>query len=257
MKKLKYILIFILSIGLLNSCLIDDGTTHDNYDQGPNLAGFTTSSTFASAVADGNEYTFEINMWLEGPTSMDVTGDITVTVAVDESSTAIEGTHFMLDNNTITLKESNDHLGILTFTMLTDGIAAPLAETPVLILEVIEASGAKNVIPNGKKISIDLNYLCYSNLAGTYLDDNYGDIVTITELSPGFYECDYVTYFSSRYSWRFTDVCNDLTYAGGQLTDWGYELTGSGTADPANGIIVFTISMDGYFTDYTMTLTKL
>lgn len=257
MKKLKYILIFILSIGLFNSCLLDDETTHDDYDQGPNLAGFTTSSTFASAVADGNEYPVEINMLLEGPTSMDVTSDITVTIGVDPASTAVEGTHYRLDNTTLTLKASDDHLGILTFTMLTDGIMAPLSETPVLILEVQDASGADNVVANGKKISIDLNYLCYSNLAGAYLDDNWGDVVNITEISTGYYEADYLTYFVSHYSWRFTDVCDNLTYAGGQLTDWGYDLSGSGSVDPVTGTITMTITMDGYFTDYTMTLTKL
>ncbi len=212
MKKLKYILIFILSIGFFNSCLIDDGTTHDDYDQGPNLAGFVTNSTFASAVADGNEYPVEIKMWLEGPTSMNETDDITVTIGVVPSSTAIEGTHFRLDNTTLTLKASNDHLAELTFIMLTDGIMAPLDKTPVLVLEVLDASGVDNVIANGKKISIDLNYLCYSNLAGAYIDDNrYGDVVNITEISTGYYEADYLTYFASHYTWQFTDVCNTFT----------------------------------------------
>jgi len=256
MKKIKYIIVFILSIGLFNSCLIDDEAAHDDNDKGPNFAGFLQNNTFASAVADGNEYTFEFELWLQGPTSMDVTSDVVLTLGVDESSTAIEGVHFKFENPTITLPASNNHLAKFEFTLITDGIDAPLDVTPELIFEVLDVTGAENVIANGKKINIDLNYLCFSNLAGTYTDSNWGDDVVITEIGSGYYEADYLTYFVSHYSWRFTDVCDKLTYAGGQLTDWAYDLWGAGSVDPVTGTITFTISMDGFFEDYTMVLTK-
>jgi len=256
MKKIKYIIVFILSIGLFNSCLIDDEATHDDYDKGPNFAGFLKNNTFVSAVSDGNEYTFELELLLQGPTSKDITSDVVLTIGVDESSTAKEGVHYKIENSIITLPASNNHLAKFEFTLITDGIDAPLDVTPELIFEVLDVTGAENVIATGKKISVDLNYLCFSNLSGTYTDSNWGDDVVITELGSGYYEADKITYFVNSYTWQFTDVCNKLTYAGGQLTDWNYDLWGAGSVDPATGTITFTLSADGIFEDYTMILTK-
>ena len=168
MKTLKYILILVLSLGALNSCLVDDTTRYDQNDEGPNLAGFTDARTSFGFVSNGDEYVFTVRMKLIGPTSMDVTEDIVVTVDDDASSTAIDGTHFRLSQPTITLKKSDNYLGLLPITILTNGIIAPLAKAPVLVLKVVSATGATNVINNGKKIEITLNYGCFSNLAGSY-----------------------------------------------------------------------------------------
>ena len=77
-----------LSLGAFNSCLVDDTTSYDLNDQGPNLAGFTRSQLLAViCFADGNEYDFNIPVRIVGPTSMDLTNDIIVTFDVDATST--------------------------------------------------------------------------------------------------------------------------------------------------------------------------
>lgn len=265
MKKLKYILIFILSIGLFNSCLIDDGTTHDDYDQGPNLAGFLNSTRTVAGVSDGSEYTFELPMMLEGPTSMDITNDIALTIGVDESSTAIEGTHYRIDNSSITLEAANDHLAIFEFTMLTDGILAPLDKAPVLVLEVLSASGDPNVLNNGKKINITLSYQCYSDLAGDYYIDLlingatrdpfavYGtNIVTITRTGVGAYRTDQVGHWAQASlggnpGYTFYDECNKITVPHQDLVDtysnWVEGLV-LGDVDPETGIISIEYIID-------------
>ncbi len=168
MKTLKYILILVLSLGALNSCLVDQTTRYDANDDGPNLAGFADTRTAFGFVANGDEYVFTVRMKLIGPTSMDVTDDIVVTIDSDPTSTAVKGVHFRLDQPSITLKKADNYLGLLPITILTDGIIAPLAKAPILVLKVVSATGAENVLNNGKKLEITLNYGCFSNLAGTY-----------------------------------------------------------------------------------------
>jgi len=167
MRKLKYLLMFILSMALFNSCF-EDTTDLDLNSEGPNVAGFEKSSQLLAAIADGVAYPFEIPMKVMGPTYRDISGDITITVAADaEASTAIEGTHFRLDNPSIVVSPGNNLLGLLTVTMLTEGIVTPLDKSPVLVLNVTAASGDPNVLNSGKPISLTFNYACPSFLEDT------------------------------------------------------------------------------------------
>ena len=173
-KTIKYLGILCISL-LLTSCLVDDSAPSDNNDQGPNLAGFDVKTQNLSAVSDGSEYIFDIKMEVKGPTYQDMSGDVTITVAVDASnSTAIEGTHYRLDSNTITLTSANNYLDILPITVLTDGIMAPLPENPILTLEVESATGDGNVIGNGDKLELTFVYQCFADLSGTYIAYNDG-----------------------------------------------------------------------------------
>lgn len=168
MKTCKYIMLFILSLGLLNSC-VEDETNYDLNDDGYNLAGFTTNASTISGIADGTEYNFLLKVRVTGPTLKDLTSDITMTVAPDvAASTAIEGTHFRIDNPTVVLKKSDNYLGYVTLTMTTEGIVTPLAENPVLVLKVTSATGDPKIMNNGKPMSITMNFACYTELQGTY-----------------------------------------------------------------------------------------
>ncbi|MCK7534189.1 MAG: hypothetical protein MZV63_25785 [Marinilabiliales bacterium] len=199
---------------------------------------------------------FTVRMKLIGPTSMDVTEDIVVTVDDDASSTAIEGTHFGLNQPTITLKKSDNYLGLLPITILTNGIIAPLAKAPVLVLKVVSATGATNVINNGKKLEITLNYGCFSNLAGSYnarlirtsadgtqVIYNYVDV--ITETGTGEYRTSEVAHYIGGLGvgtpgYTFLDVCNVITVPNQTLLDYySNEVFGHlpGSVDPATGVI--------------------
>lgn len=270
MKKLKYLLIFILSLGIFNSCLIDDETDLDLNADGYNLIGFEDASMTVAGITDGSEYTFKLEVKLIGPTSMGVTNDITLTFGAHKSSTAIEGTHFRIDNSTVTLAASDNHLALVEFTMLTDGLVAPLDEVPVLVLEVVSASGDPTVVINGKTMTVSLNYACFSNLAGTYnatmIRDggtpvNYVD--EITETGVGEYRTTEVGHWIGGLGvgtpgFTFYDVCNVITVPGQDLVDYYGNLvegTQLGSVDPGTGIIhiVYSISSSGWSSVYDCT----
>jgi len=265
MKTLKYILILVFSLGALNSCLVDDTTRYDLNDDGPNLAGFTDGRTSFSFVSDGNEYDFTVKVKLIGPTSMDVTEDIVLTIDSDESSTAIKNTHFVLPQPTVTLKKSDNYLGVIPIKILTEGINAPLAAAPKLILKVVSATGAENVIANGKKLEVTLNYGCFSNLEGAYTLTIERISTTgvpstivrtdefITQTGVGTYRTTYVGHWTVAQlappgtpGFTFTDVCNDITVPEQNLAD-AYanmvEGTAIGSVDPETGDIYIEYSV--------------
>ena len=254
MKKLKYLLIFILSLGIFNSCLIDDETDLDLNADGYNLVGFEDASATVAGITNGDEYTFELEVKLVGPTSMGVTNDITLTIGAHESSTAIEGTHFRIDNPTITLAASNNHLAHVEFTMLTEGLVAPLDEVPLLVLEVVSATGDPTVVNNGKTTTVSLNYACFSNLEGTYDvtmvrthyeggETTYTWTEYITETGVGEYRTAEVGHWIGGLGvgnpgFTFYDVCNVITIPGQNLVDYysnWVEGTVNGSVDPATG----------------------
>ena len=64
MKKIKYILIFIIIASFLTSCF-DDETGLELNDQGNNVAGFTNARENVSKIASGDEYPVALKMKLE------------------------------------------------------------------------------------------------------------------------------------------------------------------------------------------------
>ncbi len=165
---IKYLSILCVSL-MFTSCLVEDDAPSDNNDKGPNLVGFLNSTVNASVAADGNTNDILMTVTFSGPTSTEFTGDFDVTISVDPSSTAIEGTHFELTSNTLSLSASSNYIANLPLTILTAGIDPPLDENPVLTLNISEISD-ESVVPNGRTSSIDITieYLCFSNVTGSY-----------------------------------------------------------------------------------------
>jgi len=271
MKTLKYILIFILSVGLFNSCLFEETAQElDLNGQGPNLGGFELARTNFAAIADGEEYQFDLKMKVFGPTWTDITNPVTLTIGVDPSSTVVEGTHFRIDNPTITLSPDNNMLGLFRVTMLTEGIETPLPKSPVLVLTVTEASGDPNVLNSGKPINITFNYACPSFLEGTYnvtmIRDGgapvtYTDVITKTGI--GEYRTSEVGHWIGGLGvgtpgYTFIDVCGVLTVPGQNLVDYysnWVEGTEYGSVDPETGVlhIVYSISSSAWTSVYDCT----
>jgi hypothetical protein len=176
MKTFKYILTFLILVAA-NSCLVDNTTDYEMNDDGPNLVTFETLTANMSILANGDEYPKELKVKLVGPTSMmdNMTGDITVTVSQDASSTAEEGQHFRIENPTLTLTKANNYLGLLQVTILTEGNAPPMDgtpefeewEAPVMVLK-IDASGDPTVMGTGKLGKFTLAYTPPNPYAGDY-----------------------------------------------------------------------------------------
>ena len=280
MKTIKKLLFLFLAATFVMSCVEDD-TTYELNGEGPNLAGFANSSQTLAGIASGDSYTRKVVMKLIGPTVEAFQGDVSVSVARDESSTAIEGTHFSFPSNSLVLKRDNNYIGELPITLLTDGIVAPLDVAPVLYLKVTGADG-ENVVGNGKKIKITLNYLCNSELAGTYnavmkytaYDGSVSTITyvdTWTELSSGTYRTSRVGHWTAAtlgYNPGFTveDVCGKIIINGQNLVDaygnWVDDLGNHGVYDPATNTITIRYSIcypagDSNCRYYDMVFTKI
>ena len=168
MKNIKKLLYLFLGATLVMSCVEDD-TTYELNGEGPNLVGFVKSSINASVVADGADKEFLMTVKLAGPTAAKFSEDFNVTVEIDPSSTAIEGVHYRLDSFSLALSASGNYIDNLPLTVITSGIAPPLATNPKLTLNIVEISNG-SVLPNGRTSSIDITieYLCYSPITGKY-----------------------------------------------------------------------------------------
>jgi hypothetical protein len=264
MKTLKYIFLLILVMGTFQSCLVEDETRYDLNDDGPNLVGFEQSRTSLSFVSNGDEYNFTLRMKLIGPTSIDVENSLTATIAADPSSTAIEGTHFRIDQPTITLDPDNNFLALFPITILTEGIIAPLDKAPVLVLAVTSATGDPTVLNNGKNLEIVLNYGCFSNLAGTYdvtlvrtdlstgNTFNYTFVDIITETGIGEYRTTEVGHYIGGLGvgtpgFTFLDVCDVISVPNQNLVDYYSNLVYGntpGSVNPVTGVITLNYTIE-------------
>lgn len=270
-------MLFILSLGLLNSC-VDDEANYDLNDDGTNLAGFALTSTTVSGIADGTEYQFDMKVRVTGPTKDNLKNDITVTVEVDEDAMAaaaladatltpaIEGTHYRIDNPTVVLKAADNYLGLLTVTMTTEGIETPLAKNPALILKVVSATGEATVINNGKPLKINMNFACFSEFQGTYdvVCSSSAGVVktreeTIIKIDVEKYMTNWIGTWAAPLSDHgvvFENSCNVLTVPFEDLLAgvYGNDVFGhkAGDADPITGVltIYYTIKFDAGDVEY-------
>jgi len=202
-----------------------------------------------------------------------VSGPVTATIVVDtEATTAVEGVHYRIDNPNVTLNSEGDYFGIANVTMLTEGIATPLASSPVLVLSFADASGSAAVVGGNKKLNLTLNYACPSFLAGNYdvtvtwADGSYTETdEVLVEVGIGVYQGTYVAKWGNLgtppgYGIEFSDVCGVLTVPAQDLAGWYSNDTygtKAGNVDPVTGVITlyyFVASGSGDF-DYTAVYT--
>lgn len=267
MKTINKLLTFMIVL-TLSSCLVDDNVDTKSYDQGPNIVGFSNTKIPASVSADGNTSIVNVPIEITGPTSVGMTEDITVNVSVDPASTATADVHYSFMPTTVTLTAADGYTGSVPVTIITAGITPPLAESPVVTLMITSTTG-DNMVVSGRsgESNITINYLCYSDLAGSYsnpltrdCDTSHPTDVSVTLDSPGRYFVSSMT----NYAWTsggcigfyMIDVCGQLTYDGGDLEDNGYSGEGgTGYTLPDGSGFNFTCHLNetGYAEESTFT----
>jgi hypothetical protein len=280
MRKLSYLFIVVFSMTMLTSCW-EDTADYELNDDGFNVVGFANASENLAVIPDGNEYPFQIKIKAIGPTVMELTEDITVTFSAADGSTAIEGTHYRIDDASVTLTKANNYLGKVNITMLTAGIEPPLASAPVLLM-VTDATGSASVTGTGKPVKVVFSYACFSNLAGTYdvsvLRDGgpiapyntngMGMIDVITETGVGEYRTSQVGHWdwattlggAGRAGYTFYDVCGVLTVPTQDLIEY-YSNVVHGDESPdgevkADGTLVITYKItSSWESEYEATYT--
>lgn len=266
--KLIYMAVPLLCL-LLSSCdaLLDDQVT--DFGTGPDFVGFAKSTISVSTPANGDEAEKTIPVKLIGPDVESMTGEITVNVSVDPSSTAVEGVNYNLGSSSVVLNEENNYQASLPITLITEGINPPLDEAPYLVLNIDEINANGDIVINGKTEStkVTINYLCNSDLEGkysvttTYLyhdflpdyatntmdmtvtSEEYG-VYTVPDISGGLYSSGpYSTgYGTSGVEFTFSDLCDNISWEG-QHDPWGAITPlagGVNEVNPETG--VFTIS---------------
>lgn len=234
MRAIKYILMVVMSLAMFTSCFDDDASIDLN-DDGYNVAGFFNNSETFATVADGQEYQYKIKVQLVGPTVMELENDITFGFEAAEGSTAIEGTHYRIEDASLTLTKDNNYLGLVTITMITAGIEPPLDESPVLLLKTSGVTGDDRVVATGKPVRVTFNYACFSDLSGTYsvtvLRDGaviapYSQVVIEEEAGGvyGQYRTDKVGHWNDlgvgTPGFTFFDVCGAITIPGQNLVEY-------------------------------------
>jgi hypothetical protein len=255
MKTLKYILILILAAGTFHSCLVDDETKYDLNDAGLNLVTFERINANLTMTATGEEKTFKVKVKLVGPTSMNVTNDISVTVTPDGSSTAIEGDHYRIDNLPIVLSPSNNFLAELEITLMSEGNAAPMDGTPefdsfvapVLKLNLV-ATGDPKVVGSGKVGTFTLNFVPPNPYAGDYIshiiyrhpaygvypdniyveEDNEKTLAAVTGRKC---ETGFAIWFDTDLCWITVNANNSIKFEVGDT--WPYEVKLGDPNDPS------------------------
>jgi len=272
MKKIKYLLLLAMAVATFNSCEEVDKEVYQIKD-GINLATFENNSQTEAQIAATGDYDVDMKIKLTGASLADVSGDITVVVAVDDASTAVEGTHYSIESTTVVLKASNNYLGLLRVTMITDGIVTPLEVQPVLSLKIASATGDSNVENSGKLSNLTLSYACPSYLEGTYdVETVRGDAGVahwteyVEEIGIGTYLTEYVGTWNPPlnpdYGMLFTDVCGDLNVPQQDLADmYGNQVQSIavGTVDDDTGVFVipYSIVSSGWSQTYTSTYTPV
>ncbi|NNC51340.1 MAG: hypothetical protein HKO01_12495 [Flaviramulus sp.] len=282
MKKLLKLTSIIVVTLMFTSCLVDDTASTVSNDQGPNLVSFADKSKLIGGIANGDEYEFQLNMELIGPTASELSSSVSATVEIDPASTAVEGTHFRFDSKSITLDASANHIGKLPITLLTDGIVAPLAVSPVLYLNIVSATG-DNVVNNGKQLKITMNYLCFSNLSGSYSvemryvnpslgsDTMHSGVDVLNETGVGEYRTEAAGHWEidggpgaigGTAGFDLVDVCNEITIPAQNLVNLYSNILegvpGGNSVDPDTGIITFNYTVTAsYAREYWATYTPL
>jgi len=253
MKRIIYILIMIVAVGGFNSCEPDLRDV-DMIKDGPNLVVFKNSSQTETQVSETGDFEVEIQIKLTGPTTENVSGDITVTFEADPSSSAIEGKHYEWISKEVVLKKENNYLAILKIIQKTDGVEYP--STAVLNLKVANATGASNVIASGKPTSINLTYVCPYHLGGKYhVHTVRGDgkvydwTENITEIGIGTYITQYVGTWqpplNPNYGYLFYNVCDAIDVPAQNLADmYSNQVYGGGSYDVATGVIDVTYTIE-------------
>ena len=247
MKTIKYILIFAIGILSFSSCLIDQDEIHKANSEGVNVVTFDRPSDNLTGVAetDGPEYNFMKKIRVEGPTVKDLTSDIVVNVEIAEGTTA-DGTMYRINNNPITLKASENYLGLLDITLTTLGNTPPKDGTPeadayvapVLNLKLVP-TGDANVIGSGKIGKFQLNFTPPNPFAGDYTAHiiyrhpsvgPYPDNIAVEEtndktmvgVTANRMELEWFAVWSGYLSWITVNADNSVSYI--VSDDWGPEV---------------------------------
>lgn len=254
MKKInKYLFIFIaLAAFMVTSCL---DQTEVDFGKGPIVVQFPKSVMSPNYVKDGTGSVIETPVIVEyyGANGLPLSEPVTVDLAVDQKSTAVQGQYELTQTQiTIPADTNRAEFKIKVYPDKLDPY-----NPPSLIIKMTNSS--QKASSNKGEIEVILNAICPSHLAGKYIYTNGRTReVDIVEIGTGKYSISADNAFAGLYPLYFSDFCGDLTIYGGYLPEnFGIGVSGTGSVDEATGQITLYYTVDGYFENRPMILKKL
>lgn len=284
MKKIKILLLAIISSSAMVSCVDDDVKT---YAEGSRIVGFknTDASYIYTSTDTEPSLEFEPIHLIGGANGTASDEPIVIKYEVDPASTAIEGTEYNLDHTgEVTILPGQDFTK-LEFTVNPANLIGFITKT--LIVNLTEVTTSNGVISEMQKTLTIQIAKCESNLAGTYNlsvtrqdnNDVYlfpGEIITSTGTN-----AEYVTSSTGPYGngdltidgaprdgFIFTDVCQSISIEEQYLGDFfgnivkgeadsGSVLLNSVTHDVISITMHYTIDFASGTRHYTAVYTKI
>ncbi|WP_215225980.1 DUF4843 domain-containing protein [Echinicola shivajiensis] len=279
--KSKYIYLLVALVSFVaTSCFDDPGleTTWNGSEIEFNAANLPNGYTENFEKEDGNDTQTDMGMIQVNLVGAPATSDLTIEVAVDPSSTAIQSVHYNLPSNTVTIP-AGEVSGTLMVEVLIGNIG--LDETPDLVLKITDASGAK-ISANYGELTYKMRMVCASKLEGTYSvfwetliygDSNgganqtlnnysFGNTIDISKIGTGVYQLSDMTFglYPNGYNdtapkGRISDNCNVITGDASNADQYSDPFTINGVSDPDSKTIRIVWS-NTYGDGGTVVLTK-
>lgn len=258
MKKLKSISIFLLGIILVASCSNDDPQElEDQFANLPFVVGFDrTSDSYVFLPADTDPVNESIYISLSsGPNGLYANEDITLSYEIDQSSTAILGTEFEINNtsNTIVIPANREVASnTIDYTVFPDNL--PFDEQKSVVINLI--AEAENVSAGQPFATIEILFeRCDPPLVGNYTAANTvngssngdGEAVVIEALECDTYRASNLPNFNGVFSWDFVlgneDDANAIRIIG-TLGDFSNTVSGTGVLLPDGTIQIDNMDVE-------------
>lgn len=253
----------LLTMFATTACFDEPGTTilWDGVQvewQNANLPNGVTRNFVRTSSTQVDVTEFQVNLVAAAQSS-----PITITVAADPASTAIEGVHYELPSSTITIPAGQNVVNF-PIRVLTGNIDP--SETPDLLLTMTTATGA-TIAENYKTLDFRIRVICPSDLAGTYtvfwerlqtgdgsggaaqtatnFVINAANEVTVTQVATGVYQVNDMSfgmypgiYSDSRPVGRFSDTCDVIDGASTNVDRYGDPFTIEGVVNSDDTITI-------------------
>ncbi|MDE0536693.1 hypothetical protein, partial [Tenacibaculum sp. L6] len=194
-------------------------------------------------VAEGTSLNTELKIFTSSKMSSDTTIDLNIT-------TSMVAENYTVPTSVTIPANSNEATIPLSFT---DNSLNRNGETMSISFEA-----EQNYFSGYTNADLNISVLCPSDLAGSWTyTTGRAKTVTITETGDGTYTISADDAFGSDYSFNISDACGNLNVTGGFLEDaYGIPVSGNGSVSADKNTLTIVYTVDGYFSDREMILTK-
>tara|TARA_B110000977_G_C11074337_1_gene490620 strand:- start:165 stop:938 length:774 start_codon:yes stop_codon:yes gene_type:complete len=229
-----------------------------DFGQGPIITQFSNKEITNNFLQDGTGvvYDYDVAIEYQGADGYPLDEAVTITIAVDPSSTATEGVEFTLSETEFTIPAGSK----TAYATIKVNSADLDALNP--LKAVLAITSSSQTVSDKNLVAVTLQAICPSSLEGDYTfesarPEKVGITVTVTSTGPGTYTVSEDPYFGGSYSINISDVCGTITVIGGYLPDnFGIPVSGAGSVDETTGTISFLYTADGYLADRSIVLIK-